>query len=118
MTYPDKVSVYHKLRNRPSGDPSPTSMFLDCMVLSHRHQRVSARTEEDIVIYDYKLAQKTEMPSFMKDVLEETYNMQEEATVRARTRIWELIGSVEKLEKETWDRADAQEDMGSATKSK
>lgn len=117
MTYPDTVSVYHKLRNRPSADPAPTSMFLDCMVLSHRHQRVSARTEEDIVIYDYRLARKTEIPAFMRDVLEQTYDMQEEATARARARIWELIGAVEKLEKETWDREDAQEDLGSAAKS-
>lgn len=118
MTYPDRVSVYHKLRYPPSAQPSPTSLILDAIILSHRHRRPSARIEEDIVIYDYKAASKTEMMPFMKDVLEDTYRQQEEEKVRARIRIWELIGAVEKLEKETWNRSDAVEDLGGAGKSK
>ncbi|KUI71699.1 hypothetical protein VM1G_06758 [Cytospora mali] len=112
MTYPDKVSVYHKLRFSPAAQPSPSSLILDAVVLSHRHRRVAARIEEDIVIYDYRSAKKAEMLPFMKSVLEDTFRLQESEKARARKRIWNLIGSVEKLEKGTWDRADAVEDNG------
>ncbi|KAK4240178.1 hypothetical protein C8A03DRAFT_31747 [Achaetomium macrosporum] len=112
MVYPDKISVYHKLRAKPEGDPAPSSFFLDCIVLSHQHRRASCRLEEDIVIYDYKAGGKTSMPSFMVELFEKTWKLQQQETLRARTRIWDLIRSVEKLEKETWDRPDAVEDMG------
>lgn len=114
MTYPDKVSVYHKLRFPPSTQPSPTSLILDAVVLSHRHRRASARIEEEVVIYDYRAARKTEMLPFMKDVLEDTYRQQEEEKARARARIWELIGTVQEIEKQTWDNPNAVEDLGSA----
>ncbi|KAL1872660.1 hypothetical protein Daus18300_004206 [Diaporthe australafricana] len=118
MTYPDKVSVYHRLRHQPSSAPSPSSLILDAVVFSHRHRRVSARVEEDIVIYDYRAARKTEMPPFMRDVLEGTFVQQQQEMVRARRRIWDLVGDVERLEKETWDRPDAVEDVGGAAKTK
>lgn len=118
MTYPDKVSVYHKLCYPPSSQPSPSSLILNAIILSHKHRRVSARVEEDIVVYDYIAAKKSEVLPFMKDVLEETYHLQNREKIRARKRIWELIRTVEKLEKETWDRPDAIEDVGSAAKSK
>ncbi|KAI3395683.1 hypothetical protein diail_980 [Diaporthe ilicicola] len=118
MTYPDKVSVYHKLRYAPSAQPSPSSLILDAVVFSHRHRRVSARVEEDIVIYDYRAARKTEMLPFMRDVLEDTFVQQQAETARARRRIWELLGAVERLEKETWDRPDAVEDIGGAARTK
>ena len=35
---------------------------------------------------------------------------------RSRDRIGELVREVEALEKETWDRKDAVEDLGSAAK--
>jgi len=112
MTYPDTISVYHKLRDAPQ--EAPTSVVLDCVILSHRHRRAAARTIEDVVVYDYRKGGKTEMPAFMRDVLADTWELQLQETVRARTRIWELIDAVEKLEKETWDRDDAVEDLGSA----
>lgn len=117
MVYPDKISVYHKLRGRPEGDPAPSSIMLDCIVLSHQHRRVSCRLEEDIVVYDYRAARKASMPDFMVDLFQETWKLQEDETLRARSRVWELIDSVERLEKETWDRPDAVEDMGSAKSS-
>ncbi|AEO63182.1 uncharacterized protein THITE_2108089 [Thermothielavioides terrestris NRRL 8126] len=117
MVYPDKISVYHKLRARPEGDPAPSSFFLDCIVLSHQHRRIACRLEEDIVVYDYRVGGKTSMPDFMVALFDETWKLQERETVRARTRIWELIRAVEKLEKETWDRPDAVEDMGGSKSS-
>lgn len=118
MTYPDKVSVYHKLRFPPSQQPSPSSLILDAIILSHRHRRASAKIEEDIVIYDYKSGRKTGMLPFMKDVLEDTFRQQEAERVRARARISELTRTVEKLEKDTWDSPDAVEDLGSAGRSR
>ena len=118
MTYPDRVSVYHRLRYPPSRQPSPSSLVLDAVVFSHRHRRVSARVEEDVVIYDYRAARKAEMPAFMRDVLEDTFEQQQAETVRARRRIWDLIGDVERLEKETWDRPGAVEDIGGAARAK
>lgn len=110
LVYPDRVSVYHKLASLPSA--SDTSLVLDCVVLSHKHRRPAARTAEDVVIYDYRQAQKTTMPPFVLDVFQDTWRLQELEKQRARTKIWELLRDVERLEKGTWDREGAVEDMG------
>ncbi|KAI1101240.1 thioesterase-like superfamily-domain-containing protein [Jackrogersella minutella] len=112
MTYPDTISAYHKLRFEPSS--SDTSLVLDCIILSHSHKRVAARTEEDVVVYDYRAARKTPVPPFALDMFRDIWRLQEEEVCRARARIWGLVGEVEKLEKETWDRAGAVEDLGAA----
>jgi hypothetical protein len=114
MVYPDTISVYHKLRARPEDQPSPSFFTLDCIVLSHQHRRPAARLEEDIVVYDYNAKQKTGMPPFMLQMLQKTYDMQEAEALKARVRICELTAAVEGLEKNTWDREDAVEDMGTA----
>jgi hypothetical protein len=114
MVYPDTISVYHKIRARPEADPAPSSFVLDCVVLSHQHRRPAARLEEDIVIYDYRKATKAAMPAFAQKLFSETYDMQQAEATRTRNRIWYLIKTVEQLEKETWDREDAVEDLGSA----
>ena len=117
MTYPDRISVYHKLRKDPSASATPDSAFaLDCIVLSHNARRIAARLEEDVVVYDYKKASKTAMPDYMVALFGETFRMQEREMRRARGRIWELLGEVEKLEGETWNREDAVEDTGGADK--
>jgi hypothetical protein len=119
MTYPDRISVYHKLRVDPSSSSTPDSAFaLDCIVLSHNARRIAARLEEDIVIYDYSKARKTAMPDYMVALFGETFRMQQQEMSRARGRIWELIDEVEELERETWDREDAVEDVGGAGKGK
>ncbi|KAK1778637.1 thioesterase-like superfamily-domain-containing protein [Copromyces sp. CBS 386.78] len=112
LVYPDRISVYHRLASPPQS--GVTSFHLECVVLSHQHRRVAARLEEDIVIYDYRKAGKTAMPEFMLSLFDKTWKLQQEETIRARKRIWELIGGVERLESETWDREDAHEDLGSA----
>lgn len=115
MTYPDRISVYHKLRVDPSSSSAPQSAFvLDCIVLSHNARRIAAKLEEDIVIYDYKAARKTAMPDYMVAFFSETFQLQEKELRRARARIWGLIGEVEHLEKETWNRPDAFEETGSS----
>lgn len=115
MTYPDRISVYHKLRADPSSSSTPDSAFaLDCIVLSHNARRTAARLEEDIVVYDYERARKTAMPAYMVALFGETFRQQQQETRRARARIWELIAEVEGLERETWDREGAVEDVGQA----
>jgi len=125
MTYPDRISVYHKLRTDPSSSssssaphPDNSAFYLDCIVLSHNARRIAARLEEDIVVYDYRKAGKTAMPDFMVSLFGETFRMQEREMRRARGRIWELIKEVEQLERETWDREGAVEDVGSGGKGK
>lgn len=115
MTYPDTISVYHKLQAPPAAGAAGTSLLLECMVLSHQHKRIAAKTFEDVVIYDYKAAAKTEMPAFMRSVLNGVWQQQQVEAVRARRRIWELMDAVERLEKQTWDRPDAVEDTGYTT---
>lgn len=112
ITYPDKVSIYHRLYARP--DESSTSVLMECVILSHRHRRVAATTEEDVVVYDYGAGRKATVPEFARSLLGETWKRQEDEARRARARVWELTAQVEALEKETWDREDAVEDMGSA----
>lgn len=68
------------------------------------------------MIYDYAAATKTTMPDFVLDVFQDTFRKQEEAMVTSRNRIWQLTKEVEALEKETWDREDAVEDLGAAGK--
>lgn len=110
VTYPDRISVYHKLRAAPVSHD--TSLLLDCVILSHRHRRVAARTEEEIVTYDYRAARKTNIPLFALEALQDTWTEQGQEMTRARTRIQVLTEAVRDLEKATWDRADAVEDMG------
>lgn len=86
------------------------------MILSHKHRRIAARTEEDVVIYDYGGGKKTTMPPFVLQTFRETWERQEGETRRARLRIQELARDVEALEKETWAREDAVEDVGAAGK--
>jgi hypothetical protein len=86
------------------------------VVLSHRHQRIAAKTEEDIVIYDYKNAKKATIPPFALDTLQQTWDKQLQEAARAQQRIGELESWVAALEKETWDKEGAVEDVGAAKK--
>ena len=110
MTWPDHISVFHKLRSLPS--PSDSSFILDVMILSELHQRPAARCVEDIVVYDYKKGRKTELRPFMMEAFHETWERQEDAKRRVGERIKILDEEVRALERETWDREGAVEDMG------
>jgi hypothetical protein len=112
MTAPDWISVYHRLRTEP--EKTDTALSLDCVILSHTHRRVAARTFEEVSIYDYRVAKPTTLPPFMLATLRDLWRRQEEQAIRAKARIWQLLGEVRSLEKETWDREDAVEDMGVA----
>ncbi|KAF2174743.1 hypothetical protein K469DRAFT_770461 [Zopfia rhizophila CBS 207.26] len=112
MKWPDRVTVLHKLRTQPT---SHTDHFiLDVLILSELHRRPAARCVEDIVVYDYKKAQKTPLKPFMFDKFRETWELQEEAKVKYGNRVTDLVSRVRELEKSSWDRPDAKEDLGNA----
>ncbi|PMD50061.1 uncharacterized protein K444DRAFT_604507 [Hyaloscypha bicolor E] len=113
MTYPDHISVFHKLRSLPSPDSS--SFILDVLILSELHQRPAARCVEDIVVYDYKAGKKVNIRPFMMRAFEQTWRKQEEEKARVEKRIQEVESAVGELERETWNREGAVEDLGSGT---
>lgn len=113
MTWPDHISVYHKLGQEPGSDTD--SFMLDVLILSELHQRPAARCVEDIVVYNYKEGKKSPLAPFMVDSFQETWRLQEEAKRTCGDRVRGLLDRVRELEKDSWDRADAKEDLGSAS---
>ncbi|KAF2444453.1 Thioesterase/thiol ester dehydrase-isomerase [Karstenula rhodostoma CBS 690.94] len=112
IKYPDRVTVLHRLRSMPKADTD--HFILDVVILSELHRRVAARCVEDIVMYNYKAGKKSAMEPFMIDMLQETFNLQEQAKLKYGNKALELIRRVQALEKASWDRPDAKEDFGSA----
>ena len=112
MKWPDRVTVLHKLRNKPTMDMD--HFFLDVLILSEKARRPAARCIEDIVVYDYRKAQKSRLLPFMIEKFSETFELQEQAKERCSMRVKTLLDRVRQLEKSSWDRADAKEDLGSA----
>ena len=110
MTWPDHISVYHKLRSAPT--ESAESLSLDVLILSDRHQRAAARCVEDIVVYDYKQGSKIKIPPFMIQKFTDTWRMQEGAKSYSESKVRDLLDRVTQLERETWDKEGAVEDMG------
>lgn len=110
MTFPDRVSVFHKLAERPRDGAD--SFTLDVLILSDRWRRAAARCSEDIVMYDYRKAKKMPLPGFMAAAYEGTWELQEEERRVQQGKVQDILARVTALEKETWDREDAVEDMG------
>ena len=111
MTWPDRITVYHKLHPLPA---DPAAFDLDVIILSELHQRPAARCTESLVVYDYQQGRKAVIPSFMRDVFEEILKLQDMAKMEYGRRIQSLLERVNRLEKVSWDREGAKEDMGSA----
>lgn len=115
MTYPDNVTVYHKLTHDPESPHSSQYAFhLQAVILSESRQRPAARVHEDLVTYDYKKGKKTALPPFMLEQFKTTWALQEKAKKFWQKRIVDIESRVRNLEVESWDRADAVEDMGTA----
>ncbi|EXJ88293.1 hypothetical protein A1O1_05223 [Capronia coronata CBS 617.96] len=112
MTWPDRISVYHKLRARP--DETSESLVLDVLIMSERRQRPAARCFEDVVVYDYRAGKKSTLEPFMLEQLKKTFDLQEAAKKENLAKIQDLEQRVRRLETQTWDRPDAKEDFGSA----
>ncbi|QIX01071.1 hypothetical protein AMS68_006588 [Peltaster fructicola] len=112
MTFPDRVSVYHKLSSEPD---SSDAVLLDSVILSESKQRIAARTYEDIALYNYDEGRKVNKQSWMLDILRDTWTLQEETKKVNSDRVQVLLDKVRQLELDSWDRPDAVEDMGSAS---
>lgn len=116
MTWPDKISVYHKLRSMP--DETTESFILDVMILSEGKQRPAARCIEDIVVYDYRKGKKSTLPDFMLEQFRKQFELQEQSKKNNSQRVREILEKIRWLETETWDRPDAKEDVGDSGRSK
>ncbi|KAL2074193.1 hypothetical protein VTL71DRAFT_7971 [Oculimacula yallundae] len=112
MTWPDHISVFHKLSHLPTA--SDSSFVLDVMILSELHQRPAARCVEDIAVYDYLKKQKATVRPFMLKAFEQTWAEQEAEKVRVEKRIKEIESTVKMIEKATWDRDGAVEEIGAS----
>ncbi|KAG5919814.1 hypothetical protein E4U53_003962, partial [Claviceps sorghi] len=97
VTYPDKITVIHKLAQRPSG--TSTGLFLDAVIYSERHRRVAARCSEDIAVYDYRAGRVSTMRSFMVDALQGVWHLQEEKRCEVEGDIADMEQLVEQLER-------------------
>lgn len=104
--------MLHKLRNKPQ--PESDHFILDVLILSEVHRRPAARCVEDIVVYDYSRGKKSPLRPFMVNKFSETFEMQEEAKEKNSNRVSGLLSRVEALEKGSWDREGAVEDLGRA----
>lgn len=112
MTWPDKISVHHRLRSAPT--VSSDSFILDVLILSERQQRVAARCVEDLLMYDYQQERSTGLKSFMVKAFQDTWMAQEEQKAKNEIRARELMSRVQRLETASWRRQGAKEDMGNA----
>ena len=77
--------------------------------MSERHQRVAARTHEDIVVYNYKpgdgkLPGKTAIPEFMGRVFSDTVKLQKEAAADAQATMGEIEKRIDVLEAQVMGR--------------
>ncbi|KAJ6440590.1 Major facilitator superfamily domain, general substrate transporter [Purpureocillium lavendulum] len=93
ITYPDQVTVIHKLAVKP--DYGADSVILDAVILSEQHKRIAARCFEDIAVYDYQAAKKAPLKDFMVDELRTVYDLQEknkEAMDRLAADIDQAVG--------------------------
>ncbi|KAF4632278.1 hypothetical protein G7Y89_g5841 [Cudoniella acicularis] len=110
MTWPDHISVFHKLRSLPS--PTESHFILDVLILSELHQRPAARCVEDIVMYDYRKGQKTAIRPFMMEAFEKTWREQTKQKNACESRIKAIDSDLRDLENITWNKEGAVEDMG------
>ena len=95
LQYPDDLSLVHSLGPPAEGDP-PSEINLRCWILSHKHQRVAARVEENVPLYDYRQSKKATLPSWLEEILARTRRAEEESanhwtSMRANVEGW-LMG--------------------------
>ncbi|KAH7140148.1 thioesterase-like superfamily-domain-containing protein [Dactylonectria estremocensis] len=96
MDFPDRTTVLHKLVSPPNYDSD--HVLLEAVIMSERHQRPAARCFEDIVVFNYKTAQKTPLKGFMVDKLRETYQLQEASKKACEDEVEGIIKAVEEIE--------------------
>jgi hypothetical protein len=116
LEYPDRVTVIHKLSQKPK--EGMDTLHLEAVVLSETHQRIAAKITEDIAVYDYRIRKKAPLPHFMVETLLNEWHEQSRQTWEATSMGKQLDERIRKIEQETWDSEDAVEDLGVATEIK
>ncbi|KAL7914056.1 Thioesterase/thiol ester dehydrase-isomerase [Trichoderma velutinum] len=96
MTFPDRVTVLHKLVTKP--DNSSDRFYLEAVMYSEQQRRPAAKCFEDIVVYDYKAAKKAPLKPFMVNELQATYDLQEQRKKEAEKKVAELHAFVQQVE--------------------
>ncbi len=96
MTFPDQVTVMHKLINKP--DSSSDRLLFEAVAYSHRHQRPAAKFIEDVAVYDYQAGKKAPLKPFMVELMGEVFEMQKQRQEAAEIEIEALHQFVEGLE--------------------
>ncbi|KAK4072180.1 hypothetical protein Trihar35433_4244 [Trichoderma harzianum] len=96
MTFPDRVTVLHKLVTKP--DYSSDRFYLEAVMYSEQQRRPAAKCFEDIVVYDYRAAKKAPLKPFMVDELQATYDLQEQRKKEAEKKVAELQAFVQQVE--------------------
>jgi hypothetical protein len=96
VTYPDRITVIHKLAQRPTY--ASDSIFLDAVIYSETHRRVAARCFEDIAVYDYRAGKRATLRGFMVDELQGVYDLQEESRREVDRKVEELEREVRAIE--------------------
>lgn len=118
MTWPDKITVYHRLTQDPSATLAKSFFQQEVLILSEAKQRPAARCLEQNALYDYKLLRKAPSPpGFLLEQFKKTWELQEQSKREWQQRIADIESRVRSLEVESWDREDAVEMLGSASKS-
>ncbi|MCJ1292368.1 hypothetical protein MMC34_003918 [Xylographa carneopallida] len=113
LTFPNHFTIYHRLKESVSASASPTKLLLSSLLLSTTAQRPAARIQEEIVIFDYRIQKSARLPEHMQDMLRVRWEEQEQAKRMWESRAKQVEEMVEELEKESWKRLGAVEDMGS-----
>lgn len=96
MTFPDRVTVLHKLVTKP--DYSSDRFYLEAVMYSEQHKRPAAKCFEDIVVYDYRAAKKAPLKPYMVDVMRATFDLQEQRKQEAEKKVSELHAFVKEVE--------------------
>ncbi|KAL7954765.1 Thioesterase/thiol ester dehydrase-isomerase [Trichoderma compactum] len=96
MTFPDRVTVLHKLVTKP--DNSSDRFYLEAVMYSEQQRRPAAKCFEDIVVYDYRAAKKAPLKPFMVEELQATYDLQEQRKKEAEKKVAELQEFVQQVE--------------------
>ncbi|KAK5996841.1 hypothetical protein PT974_02186 [Cladobotryum mycophilum] len=107
VSYPDHVSIVHKIATEV--DSTSDRFVLESIIFSEKHQRIAARTWEDIVVYDYIAGKKAPLKPFMVEALANMYHLQEKRRKAVEAEIGEfndLIREIgQKLKPRRRDRA-------------
>lgn len=91
MTWPDRISVYHRLLSDPKKSGKEGQFSLKVLILSEKHQRASAECTEEIVVYDYNKGAKTHMAPFMLEAFIKTWEEQQKICVKIHAASVKLL---------------------------